>query len=177
MANKKDLVIAVLATFCLTAAFFAIMPVSSLGTYDPWLDINDDGKIDLKDYYTVGKAYGTYGNPAKNVIMTRSYYCCYKGFTNMAYRDEVLYGNDTAGYDRVSLLIIIWHMNAWVQIRFQISEYISFAVENFTINGGNVGGQASVTRVYDVLGTICYVDVINIGTTVGDVGIYMYVTA
>jgi hypothetical protein len=45
MITRKTLVIAVLCTFCLAVSIFSIMPVSSSGgTYDPWLDSNDDGK-------------------------------------------------------------------------------------------------------------------------------------
>ncbi len=62
MITRKTLVIAVLYTFCLTVSVFSIMPVSSSGgTYNPWYDINDDGKIDLKDVFAVSKAYGTTG--------------------------------------------------------------------------------------------------------------------
>jgi len=69
MNRRKSLVIAVLFTFCLTVSVFSVIPVSSSGTYDPWLDSNDDGKIDLKDYFAVGKAYGTSGDPTKNVTV------------------------------------------------------------------------------------------------------------
>jgi hypothetical protein len=65
MIRKKDLIIAVLATFCLTATLFMIAPTSSVPTrrYDPWLDYNDDGKIELKDVYAMDLAYGATGTP------------------------------------------------------------------------------------------------------------------
>jgi hypothetical protein len=40
------------------------------GTYDPWLDVNDDGKIDVNDSIAVWQAYGTTGNPTKPVAVT-----------------------------------------------------------------------------------------------------------
>ena len=64
MATKKDLVVAVLCTFCLTATLFTIALTNSspdVGDYDPWLDTNDDGKIDMKDIGAVAKAFGTSG--------------------------------------------------------------------------------------------------------------------
>jgi hypothetical protein len=72
MATKKDLTIAVLATFCLTATLFIIAPTSSAPArqYDPWLDYNGDGKIELKDVYAMYLAYGTSGDPTKNVNVT-----------------------------------------------------------------------------------------------------------
>jgi hypothetical protein len=61
---RKEVLIVIVA-FCLTATLFSIIPVGSQGVreYDPWYDINDDGKIDLKDYYGVGLKYGTEGTP------------------------------------------------------------------------------------------------------------------
>jgi hypothetical protein len=60
---KKDVIITVLATFALTITLFTVIPIysQSVGDYDHWLDINDDGTIDMKDIATVARAYGTYG--------------------------------------------------------------------------------------------------------------------
>lgn len=72
MVTRKDLVIAVLVTFCLTATLFFINTTRSMSTaqYDPSLDINHDGKIDMKDMAPVAKAYGTSGDPTVNVNVT-----------------------------------------------------------------------------------------------------------
>jgi hypothetical protein len=71
MVIKKDLVIAVLATFCVTATLFLIIPTrSSPNPYDPWLDVNDDGTINILDIATIAKAFGTTGDPTKNVNVT-----------------------------------------------------------------------------------------------------------
>jgi hypothetical protein len=35
--------------------------------YDPWADINDDGKIDMKDIGYICRLFGTTGDPTKNV--------------------------------------------------------------------------------------------------------------
>jgi hypothetical protein len=60
--TRKEVLI-VLVTFCLAATLFSIIPVGSQGIreYDVWYDVNDDGKIDLKDYFGVGLKYGTEG--------------------------------------------------------------------------------------------------------------------
>lgn len=62
MNGKKLLVATLFAAVLLTMTF---IPTSSqqTGTYDPWLDINDDGKIDIRDLATMAKAYGTLGTP------------------------------------------------------------------------------------------------------------------
>jgi hypothetical protein len=50
VANKKDLIIAILATFCMTVALFMILPTRSQQSgYDPWVDVNGDGSIDMAD--------------------------------------------------------------------------------------------------------------------------------
>jgi hypothetical protein len=67
---KKDIVLAVLATFCLTVTLFLIVPVSSNGRYDPWLDYNADGKIDVRDIAPMAAAYGSTGDSTKNVNVT-----------------------------------------------------------------------------------------------------------
>jgi len=61
--KKKNLVMSIISTFCLTSIIFLIIPVHSFTpyTYDPWLDVNDDGKINLIDTFTEDLAYGTSG--------------------------------------------------------------------------------------------------------------------
>lgn len=68
---KRKEVMIVLITFCLTATLFSIIPVGSQGVreYDPWYDINDDGKIDLKDYFGIGLKYGTEGTPINKTAL------------------------------------------------------------------------------------------------------------
>lgn len=66
---RKNTVFAVLVTFCLTAMLFMIVPVSSYGTYDPWIDFNDDGKIDVKDIATVAKNFGSNGTPINKTAL------------------------------------------------------------------------------------------------------------
>jgi S1-C subfamily serine protease len=66
LASKKDLAIAVFITFCFTATLFMTLPSNSQSTvheYDPWLDINDDGKIDIVDISQIALAFGTSGTP------------------------------------------------------------------------------------------------------------------
>jgi hypothetical protein len=71
MVTRKDLIIAVLATFCLTAMIFMVIPIrSSINPYDPWLDYNEDGKISLQDLILLANSYGTTGDPTKDVTIT-----------------------------------------------------------------------------------------------------------
>ena len=57
--------------FVFTVAFIALFSVNSTtsietlqtGLYDPWLDLNDDGEIDIFDVVMVARAYGSSGEP------------------------------------------------------------------------------------------------------------------
>jgi hypothetical protein len=81
MVTKKDLVIAVLATFCLTVSLFTIIPTRSLlptdsvnaskPEYDPWLDYNEDGIVDISDILDTSLAFGSTGDPTKNVYVVQ----------------------------------------------------------------------------------------------------------
>ncbi|MGD0495705.1 MAG: hypothetical protein ABSB28_06655 [Candidatus Bathyarchaeia archaeon] len=73
MTNKKDFVIAVLATFCLTATLFMMTSTRSQtpsATYDPLVDLNHDGTIDIYDAIVFAGHFGTSGDPAINVNVT-----------------------------------------------------------------------------------------------------------
>jgi len=69
---KKDLVVVVLVTFCLTAALFLTIPIRSSPAereYDPWADLDDDGKIGIIDLYKVATIFGTTGEPINKTAL------------------------------------------------------------------------------------------------------------
>ena len=61
MKIRKDMIFAVLTTFCLSALMFAVIPIRSGLPYDPWADINDDGKINMYDIGYTARLFGTTG--------------------------------------------------------------------------------------------------------------------
>jgi hypothetical protein len=64
MKIRRDIIFAVLTTFCICALMFAVIPIrSGLPPYDPWADINEDGKIDSKDLAYIARMSGTHGTP------------------------------------------------------------------------------------------------------------------
>jgi hypothetical protein len=71
MITRRDLIVAVLCTFCLTMVLFTATPVKSTGSnYDPWVDANHDGKINVLDLIKVALSLDTSGDPALNVTVT-----------------------------------------------------------------------------------------------------------
>jgi len=65
---RKDIIITALLTFCLTATLFTVATTRSQ-EYDPWADLNGDGKIDILDVVGMTSIYGTTGDPTKNVTI------------------------------------------------------------------------------------------------------------
>ena len=68
---RKDVIIAVLAIFCLTATLFMVKPTrsQSANEYSPWTDLNDDGKIDILDLVKIALAFGTEGDPVDKTAL------------------------------------------------------------------------------------------------------------
>ena len=69
MIDRKDFIMLVLIGFFLAVALYP-RTTSSVREYDPWLDYNDDGIVDVQDLYSVGIAFGAMGDPTKNVTVT-----------------------------------------------------------------------------------------------------------
>ena len=72
--NRKDLIVAVLATFCLTATLFVILPSRS-ADYDPWADVSgpiqgtEDGVINMRDISYEIQHFNAAGDTTKNVTV------------------------------------------------------------------------------------------------------------
>ena len=72
VVTKRDLIIAVLSTFCLTATLFMTIPTRSTPApkeYDPWCDVNGDGKVDIFDIVTVVANFLTTGPPINKTAL------------------------------------------------------------------------------------------------------------
>jgi len=71
MKIRKDLIIVALATFCLTATLFMVVLTRSADdpNWDPWVDIKEDGTVDIYDAITLANAYGTSGDTTKSVTI------------------------------------------------------------------------------------------------------------
>jgi len=72
MFKKKYIIIAVGIICILLGSFFInnVLLAQSSGEYDPWLDYNEDGTIDVNDLYPLGQTYGSSGDPTKDVFVT-----------------------------------------------------------------------------------------------------------
>jgi hypothetical protein len=67
---RKDVIFAILTTFCLCALMFTVIPIRSQEPYDPWADIDENGKINMYDIGYTAQRFGATGDPTKNVNVT-----------------------------------------------------------------------------------------------------------
>ncbi len=69
--NIKQFVTATLFTLILlTVASTPLSDQQTSGSYDPWLDYNESGNIDIVDLHSLGEAYGSTGDTTKNITIT-----------------------------------------------------------------------------------------------------------
>jgi hypothetical protein len=68
MIDKKDLVIVILVGFILAVTLYPKI-TASVKEYDPWIDTNDDGKINVIDIFAVAKAFGSEGTPINKTAL------------------------------------------------------------------------------------------------------------
>ena len=71
MITRRHLLLAILTTCLVTMFVITTVPIfsQSAGQYDPWLDLNEDGKINIIDISMLAKAFGTSGTPINYTAM------------------------------------------------------------------------------------------------------------
>ncbi len=68
--NVKQLVIGMLlALALLTLAHAPLSGQQGSGSYDPWLDYDENGVIDANELHQLGEAYGSLGDATRNVTI------------------------------------------------------------------------------------------------------------
>ena len=145
MTAKKDLVIVALSTFCLTVTLFMILPTeSSPGSvqYNPWLDTNDDGQINIVDVAATARAFGTSGDPTKSVVIAGN--SVEENTIDFAveYNTQVNITIPTAGF-RIMTVSIFAH--ALPDRYFEV--FIGYRVANKFVNSSIWSGRSDSTFV------------------------------
>jgi len=72
MLKKKYIVISSIGIVSILLGslfYYNIVQGQGVGDYDPWADINDDGKIDMRDVYVVARKFGTTGTPINKTAL------------------------------------------------------------------------------------------------------------
>lgn len=60
----------VLALACVLLAPVFLVGITASAPYEPWYDLDENGKIDIFDVVRIAGTYGTTGDPGKNVNVT-----------------------------------------------------------------------------------------------------------
>jgi len=153
MIKKKYLMILSVAivSVLLGSLFYnnVILAQTSGSEYDPWLDYNEDGIIDVNDLASTAQAYSSSGDPTKNVTTTLAHRIGYYNDTSPPASSIII---DTRGYRQITLvfsmgdkasIFVSWWVNG---TEFHDSYFL---IE--TINFFNPDGE-KMWRTYQVQG-------------------------
>jgi len=55
--------LAIVSVLAGSLLYYSMVRAQGVGEYSPWADINDDGRIDMRDVYVVARKFGTSGTP------------------------------------------------------------------------------------------------------------------
>ena len=179
MKIRKDMMFAVITTFCLSALMFAVIPIQSGLPYDPWADIQPDtpdGKSDIRDVSAVARLFGTSGDSTKNVTVTNF---PTKRTLNASLADnwEIdgsqawLLEANVEGYSKVTLVMKMETSSGMlsVDVRFKIGGVLTPSVyRNYT----QPEGYCFLLQNYEVIGPTIWIELEPSGTVRVWVGIY-----
>lgn len=172
MTTRKDLIIAVLATFCLTATLFVVIPIGGLPAYDPWKDLNDDGVIDGQDFQMVKGSIPSLGEPTKNVNVRHSTYEWESPEITLAPGSACSILNSTNGYGAVTITIREGLANWPVRVQILEGSNGNF----FTVDTWYVQPIFTNARTYPVKAPYIWVIVTNLAQGNVSVNLSVYMT-
>ena len=101
------------------SSLFLVSVTAQTIPYDPWVDIDQDGEIDIFDVVPVAYAYGAEGDPTRNVTVTNwpivpskaDYEILYLGRENCSGDTDFSFWGDCGGYSKVTLFAEPWLEN------------------------------------------------------------------
>jgi hypothetical protein len=146
------------------------------GSYDPWLDYDENGAIDVRELYRLGEAYGSVGNTTRNVTIA-GHVTAYlrpggenlsiSGFTH-GFSGLI----PVDGYAKVTVLI-------WVSSASSC-EYYFWAYDNdgnsWLVEFVDPAGQSWV-KTYDVMNQRIQIEINNWGSTAITAKLAVYLVA
>jgi hypothetical protein len=109
-----------------------LIGLTASAPYDPWYDLDENGKIDIFDVVRIAGTYGTTGDPGKNVTVTNwpTNTLAYTVSTNIPG-----YGSISSpwipvnGYSKISICIASPIMDNYYRLEARHSEGFAFIVE------------------------------------------------
>ena len=178
--TPSTLVNIILSAILLTSIGF-IGVTAQTQQYDPWIDINEDGDINMLDAIRFAGVYGTSGDPAKNVTVINWPQNIDVTITSYANNGGSLYVTvdptsisweyiDTVGYRKISIgfdpvgttdldVSIVWLVGG-----------LGYTWESFNLSDNEL-------RVYEVLGRTMGIGVYNPDIVAHNIYLDYYITA
>ena len=181
--NRKQFAVSTLLALILLALSLVFIPSAhqqGSGIYDPWLDYNEDGAIDVNDLHPLGGAYGTSGDSTKNVNVTN---WPTEQTLNASLADYLVISNEEPpayfevnvdGYSKTTL-VLQRHTSAGTliaYIHFKIGGvYTPLVYSNNTL----AAGRHFLLRDYEVVGPTIGIELTAMGDPITvSLGIYAY---
>lgn len=172
MMNIKQFATATLfALVLLTVASTPLSGQQTSGSYDPWLDYDENGIIDANELHSLGEAYGSSGDATKNITVT--------GHAT-EYLRPGLHISILSGDDWLSDMISIdGYAKVTVLIRLSLASNCNYQIfacdddgESWQIEQANV---ASWVKTYDVMNQRIQMKINNNSASAitAEVGIYL----
>ena len=106
--NGKQFAVATLFAVILLTVVVVPMSTQQSGMYDPWLDYNEDGVIDVNELHPLGEAYGSSGDPTKNVTIAKHASKVIRAAVGVSVPSSTYWFSDPIaidGYSKVTVLI------------------------------------------------------------------------
>ncbi len=171
MKITSSVLVNVSLVIVLMSSMFLVGLTSSIGEYDPWLDTNDDGRIDMRDIGDLARAFGTAGDSAKNVTITGH---ATKVLT-LAYNYDLPYQAtwnsgfvEIDGYAKVTVLVRIDTNN-------NVMDIVAHATGSYFVE--TVYDINQWCETYDVMAPYLYIYVANLDVLSASLYVELYLLA
>ncbi len=69
MKISSSILVNFFTVMVLVSSLFLVGITSSIGEYDPWMDTNDDGRIDMRDIGNLARMFGAEGTPINKTAL------------------------------------------------------------------------------------------------------------
>ena len=146
------------------------------GSYDPWLDYDENGAIDVRELYRLGETYGSVGNATKNVTIAGHITAYLRpGGENLSISGSTRWFSGLIPVDGYATMTVL----IWVSSPSGCEYYFSVCD-----NGGNSwlvefidpAGQSWV-KTYDVMNQRIQIEINNWGPTAITAKVAVYLVA
>ncbi len=168
----------ILSAVLLTSIFLVgFTASSSQGEYDPWIDSNEDGSVDIFDAIMLANVFGTTGDPTKNVTVTGHANKLIKAAYRVSVPSGDAWGNTIYtvidGYSKVTVLIATsdFPNHLYIYCSGIPPNRVLFLIEDVSDFGANF------VKTYDVMNQEMNIRFVNLHTDPVEITVQIYLIA